>query len=258
VSDRTHRAKTCHVRLKAAARPAQLHAKSRIFHWFLPEPCFGRECVTACRMGQDKAQEPFVPHLTVRERDRVRYQDPTLSIWLSRLWLSSFQLTTVAGAAVLAKTAVAPLERVKVSKFCRPAPATSSVSAALSPPEWPVRLPGSVMVYWPAPPSCYKVVHWLADLCSLVQIVMQVGPMRGYDPTRGRTAPLQSAWTCLRHMVSKEGWKVCISTSSHVCCQMLNKRTQRGGTTRGKRWQGSACLPVRWPATDSFAGDLAG
>ena len=60
----------------------------------------------------------FVPHLTIPEKDRIRYKDPTLSIWLSRIWLSSFQLTTVAGAAVVAKTAVAPLERVKVSVLC--------------------------------------------------------------------------------------------------------------------------------------------
>ena len=62
------------------------------------------------------AQEttPFTPKLTVREKDRVQYRDPTLSIWLTRIRLSSFQLITVAGAAVIAKTAVAPLERVKV------------------------------------------------------------------------------------------------------------------------------------------------
>ena len=57
---------------------------------------------------------PFMPQATVPEKGRIRYKDPTLTIWLSRIWLSSFQLTTVAGAAVLAKTVVAPLERVKV------------------------------------------------------------------------------------------------------------------------------------------------
>jgi hypothetical protein len=56
----------------------------------------------------------YRPKITAREKDRFRYQDPTLSIWISQLWLSSFQLTTVAGAAIIAKTAVAPLERVKV------------------------------------------------------------------------------------------------------------------------------------------------
>ena len=56
----------------------------------------------------------FTPKVSVPERHPVQFKDPTLSIWLSKVWLSTFQLTTVAGAAVIAKSAVAPLERVKV------------------------------------------------------------------------------------------------------------------------------------------------
>lgn len=62
-------------------------------------------------------REPFQPTSSPKDRDRIRYQDPTLSRWLSQLKLSFFQLSTVAGAAVIAKTAVAPLERVKVPPF---------------------------------------------------------------------------------------------------------------------------------------------
>lgn len=70
-------------------------------------------------ISEDQQAVPFTPKLTPREKDRVRYRDPTLSIWLTRIRLSSFQLITVAGAAVVAKTAVAPLERVKVRPLQR-------------------------------------------------------------------------------------------------------------------------------------------
>lgn len=66
--------------------------------------------------GEDGAKaHGFTPKVSVPERHPVQFKDPTLSIWLSKVWLSTFQLTTVAGAAVVAKSAVAPLERVKVS-----------------------------------------------------------------------------------------------------------------------------------------------
>lgn len=44
----------------------------------------------------------------------ARFREPTFSMLASQLWLVNVQLTTVAGAAIIAKTAVAPFERVKV------------------------------------------------------------------------------------------------------------------------------------------------
>lgn len=50
-----------------------------------------------------------------------------------------------------------------------------------------------------------------------VQILMQVGPVHGYDARRGGKGPLQGIWACLQHMAAKEGWRVRQQLLSVVC-----------------------------------------
>lgn len=60
----------------------------------------------------------FTPKLLNSGRPAAaRFREPTFSILASQFWLVNVQLVTVAGAAVVAKTAVAPLERIKVRSF---------------------------------------------------------------------------------------------------------------------------------------------
>lgn len=59
--------------------------------------------------------QKFTPKLLNAGRPvAARFREPTFSMLASQLWLANVQLTTVAGAAIIAKTAVAPFERVKV------------------------------------------------------------------------------------------------------------------------------------------------
>eukprot|EP00892_Ulva_mutabilis_P004340 jgi/Ulvmu1/2278/UM013_0125.1 len=63
----------------------------------------------------DGPDKKFTPKLLNSGRPvAARFREPTFSILASQLWLANVQLTTVAGAAILAKTAVAPFERVKL------------------------------------------------------------------------------------------------------------------------------------------------
>lgn len=62
----------------------------------------------------DGERQKFTPKLLNAGRPAAaRFREPTFSILASQLWLVNVQLTTVAGAAIIAKTAVAPFERVK-------------------------------------------------------------------------------------------------------------------------------------------------
>jgi hypothetical protein len=66
-------------------------------------------------VDQGREQPLFVPEIFHKERQQaVRFREPTFAILYARASVASFQLATVAGAAVIAKTAVAPLERIKV------------------------------------------------------------------------------------------------------------------------------------------------
>jgi hypothetical protein len=105
----------------------------------------------------------YSPHITPNQPRPPQFKDPTLSIWLSRIWLSTFQLTTVAGAAALAKTAVAPLERVKVCSLWFPSSLVSLISGF--PHLW---FPSSsandseareILRELPPPSSCQKLLH---------------------------------------------------------------------------------------------------
>lgn len=64
----------------------------------------------------DSPSDKFIPKVLKPGRPvAARFREPTFSILASQLWLANVQLTTVAGAAIVAKTVVAPFERVKVS-----------------------------------------------------------------------------------------------------------------------------------------------
>lgn len=75
----------------------------------------------------------FVPQIFHRERQgAVRFREPTFSILCARAYVTSLQLATVAGAATIAKTAVAPLERIKVIAVGVFADLVSEVSSTFS------------------------------------------------------------------------------------------------------------------------------
>lgn len=66
----------------------------------------------------DGDNQKYTPKLLNAGRPvAARFREPTFSILASQLWLVNVQLTTVAGAAIIAKTAVAPFERVKARLF---------------------------------------------------------------------------------------------------------------------------------------------
>jgi len=63
------------------------------------------------------SEHGFVPAIHKHARSSgPRFQRPVASLAFDYLRLGAFQLLTVGGAAALAKTAVAPLERVKVRR----------------------------------------------------------------------------------------------------------------------------------------------
>lgn len=63
----------------------------------------------------DGAGTSYTPQVYKIGRDKgPRFQQPVLSTVLEYLRLGTFQLVTVGGSAALAKTLVAPLERIKV------------------------------------------------------------------------------------------------------------------------------------------------
>jgi hypothetical protein len=65
-------------------------------------------------------KKPFVPVVTqpgINAPARLRDQWSRAGAFASQLWLANVQLTTVAGAAIVAKTAVAPFERLKVLSY---------------------------------------------------------------------------------------------------------------------------------------------
>ena len=59
---------------------------------------------------------------------------------------------------------------------------------------------------------------------------MQVGPLRGYNTRVSEGGALHDAWTCLRQMVSKEGWRV----RSVIFCKYPLMRTRRMMTCVGQ------------------------
>lgn len=65
----------------------------------------------------ETAKQTFVPTVVTTKTPapaRLRDQRAHAGAVAAQLWLANVQLTTVAGAAIIAKTAVAPFERVKV------------------------------------------------------------------------------------------------------------------------------------------------
>lgn len=69
-------------------------------------------------MPEANEKGAFVPNVVDRRKgsapQTTRFRDDSWSAIASQLWIANAQFSTVAGAAVLAKTAVAPIERIKV------------------------------------------------------------------------------------------------------------------------------------------------